>query len=197
MSSRSASTEALDRRAKVLGSLTLRDLLLLALVAALCMLAKQVLRIPIHVPGHSGVLWVALFIVARGLVDKRGAGLLLGIVTGVLATSMGFGANHGPFEWTKWVTAGLTLDVVAAVLPGDLRSPVKAVISGAAIHLGKLASMVLVSLILRLPLGFIALGLGWATTTHVVFGAAGGLLGALALRELRKAPALDAQARGL
>ena len=56
--------------------------------------------------------------------------------------------------------------------------------------------MVLVSLALRLPLGFIVLGLGWSATTHVIFGVAGGLLGALALRELRKVPALDAQARG-
>ena len=72
-------------------SLHLRDLLLLALIAALCVFSKQLLRIPIHIPGHSGVLWVALFVVARGLVDKRGAGLLLGAVTGVLATFIGFG----------------------------------------------------------------------------------------------------------
>lgn len=49
---------------------------------------------------------------------------------------------------------------------------------------------------LRLPLAIIALGLGWSATTHVVFGVAGGLLGALALRELRRVPALDARARG-
>lgn len=183
-------------RAAYVGSLTLRDLILLALIAALCMLAKQVLRIPIHIPGHSGVLWVALFVVARGLVDKRGAGLLLGIVTGLLAMFMGFGANQGPFEWTKWVAAGTTLDVMAAVLPGDLRSPLKAALVGAAVHLAKLTAMVLVSLMLRLPLAIIALGLGGSATTHVVFGVVGGLLGALALRELRKVPALDARARG-
>lgn len=196
MSSPSVSTEARGARAASFGSLTLRDLILLALIAALCMLAKQVLRIPIHIPGHSGVLWVALFVVARGLVDKRGAGLLLGIVTGLLAMFMGFGANQGPFEWTKWVAAGATLDVMAAVLPGELRSPLKAALVGAAVHLAKLTAMVLVSLMLRLPLAIIALGLGWSATTHVVFGVVGGLLGALALRELRKVPALDAQARG-
>jgi hypothetical protein len=175
----------------------LRDLVLLALIAALCMLAKQLLRIPIHIPGHSGVLWVALFVVARGLVDKRGAGVLLGIVTGVLAGFMGFGGDQGPFEWTKWVAAGITLDVMAVVLPGDLRSPLKAAIVGASIHLAKLTAMVLVSVALRLPLAIIALGIGWSATTHVAFGVVGGLLGALALRELRRVPALDAQARGL
>ncbi len=195
MSSQSTSADISGGRTPYVWSLHLRDLLLLALVAALCVLSKQFLRIPIHVPGHSGVLWVALFIVARGLVDKRGAGLLLGIVTGILATFMGFG-DTGPFEWTKWVAAGLTLDVLVEVLPGDLRSPLKAAIVGASVHLAKLASMVLVSVLLRLPLGFIVLGLGWSATTHVIFGVAGGLLGALALRELRKVPAIDAQARG-
>jgi hypothetical protein len=195
MSSRSASTDAAAAKPALTGALDLRDLVLLALVAALCVMSKQVLRLPIHVPGHSGVLWVALFVVARGLVAKRGAGVMLGIVTGVLATFMGFG-DQGPFEWTKWVAAGITLEVLAIVLPGDLRSPFKAMITGAGVHLAKLASMVLVSLALRLPLGFVALGLGWSATTHVVFGVAGGLLGGLALRELRRIPAIDARARG-
>ncbi len=42
--------EATGRQAYV-WSLTLRDLLLIALVAALCMLAKQLLRVPVNVPG--------------------------------------------------------------------------------------------------------------------------------------------------
>ena len=94
------------------------------------------------------------------------------------------------------MAAGLALDLLVEVLPGDLRSPLKAGIVGAGVHLAKLASMVLVSLALKLPLGFIVLGLGWSATTHVIFGVVGGLLGALALRELRKVPALDAQASG-
>ena len=82
--------EATGRQAYV-WSLTLRDLLLIALVAALCMLAKQLLRLPVNVPGHSGVLWVALFVICRGLVDKRGTGVLLGLVAGLLAQFAGFG----------------------------------------------------------------------------------------------------------
>lgn len=176
-------------------SLTLRDLLLIALVAALCMLGKQLLRMPINIPGHSGVLWVALFIVCRGLVDKRGTGVLLGLIAGMLAQFAGFG-HQGPFEWTKWLAAGVVLEVLAIVLPGDLRSLGKAAVIGAALHLGKLAALTLAGLILRVPVALLLLGLGWSATTHVLFGALGGVLGALALRELRKVPFLDAQARG-
>jgi hypothetical protein len=176
-------------------SLTLRDLLLISLVAALCMLAKMVLRIPIHVPGHSGVLWVALFVICRGLVDKRGAGVLLGAVSGVLAQFMGFG-DVGPLEWTKWLAAGVILEVFTIIIPGDLRSFPKAMIVGAALHLGKLAALTVAGIILQVPWALLFLGLGFSATTHVFFGAVGGILGALALRQLRKVPMLDARARG-
>ena len=159
------------------------------------MLAKQLLRIPVHVPGHSGVLWVALFVICRGLVDKRGTGVLLGVVAGLLAQFMGFG-DVGPLEWTKWLAAGIVLEVLTIVIPGDLRSFPKATVVGAALHLGKLAALTLAGVILQVPFALLFLGLGYSATTHVLFGALGGVLGALGLRELRKIPVLDAQARG-
>jgi hypothetical protein len=200
MSSPSTSTETPPasgggERAAYIWSLSLRDLLLIALVAALCILAKMVLRIPLHVPGHSGVLWVALYVIGRGLVDKRGAGVLLGLVTGLLAQFAGFG-DVGPLEWTKWLAAGIVLEVLTLLIPGDLRSFPKAVLVGAALHLGKLAALTLAGVILQVPFALLFLGLGYSATTHVAFGALGGFLGALGLRELRKIPALDAQARG-
>ena len=182
-------------RSAYIWSLTLRDLLLIALVAALCILAKMVMRIPIHVPGHSGVLWVALYVIGRGLVDKRGAGILLGLIAGALAQFAGFG-DVGPLEWTKWLAAGVILEALTLALPGDLRSFPKAVVVGAALHLGKLAALTLAGIILQVPFAILFLGLGLSATTHVLFGALGGFLGALGLRELRKIPFLDAQARG-
>lgn len=183
------------RRAAYVWSLSLRDLALLSLIAALCVLGKLVLRVPLHVPGHSGVLWVALYVVGRGLVDKRGAGVLLGIVAGVLATFAGFG-DTGPLEWVKWVAAGIILEVLVLVLPGDLRSWLKAAVVSGGLHLGKLAGLTLAGFILRVPFAVLFLGLGYSATTHLVFGVIGGLLGAAVLRQLRRIPFLDAQARG-
>ena len=198
MSSPSTPAEATDggpAKPTYIWSLTLRDLLLIAIVAALCMLAKLVLRIPIHIPGHSGVLWVALFVVCRGLVDKRGTGILLGIVAGFLAQFMGFG-DVGPLEWTKWVAAGAILEVLTIAIPGDLGGFPKAIVVGAALHLGKLAALTLAGIVLQVPYAVLFLGLGLSATTHVLFGALGGFLGALGLRELRKIPTLATQAKG-
>ena len=198
MSSRSMPAEAVQSgsaKPAYIWSLTLRDLLLIAMIAALSMLVKLVLRIPLHVPGHSGVLWVALFVICRGLVDKRGAGILLGFVSGVLAQFMGFG-DVGPLEWTKWLAAGIVLELLTVAIPGDLRSFPKAIVVGAALHLGKLAALTLAGVLLQVPFALLFLGLGYSATTHVLFGALGGFLGALGLRELRRIPFLDAQARG-
>jgi len=183
MSSRSPFAD----RTTYLWSLTLRDLLLLVLVADLAMLGKAFLRTPIHVPGHSGLFWVSLLVVGRGLVDKPGAGIVLGGVAGAVATFLGMGRS-GPFEWTKYFAAGLLLEIMVLLLPGPLTSLWKAALVGAVAHLGKLAAMLLVALALQLPAGFIVLGLGISTTTHVIFGALAGVIGALLLRELRRIP---------
>ena len=108
---------------------------------------------------------------------------------------MGFG-DVGPLEWTKWLTAGVVLEVLTLVIPGDLRRFPKAIVVGAALHLGKLAALTLAGIILQVPFAVLFVGLGYSATTHVIFGALGGFLGALGLRELRRIPALDAQARG-
>ncbi len=138
---------------------------------------------------------MALFVICRGIIDKRGTGILLGFVTGLLAQFAGFG-HQGPFEWTKWLAAGVVLEALTLVIPGDLRDWGKAAVVGAALHLGKLAALTLAGLILRVPIALLLLSLGWSATTHVIFGVIGGLVGALTLRELRKVPFLDAQARG-
>ena len=107
----------------------------------------------------------------------------------------GFGDGFG-FEWTKWLAAGAMLELLTLLVPGDLRDWGKAAVVGAGVHLGKLAALTLAGLILRVPVALLLLGLGWSATTHVLFGVLGGLLGAMALRELRKIPFLEAQARG-
>jgi hypothetical protein len=168
-------------------SLTLRDLLILVFAADLVVLGKGLLRIPLHVPGHSGLVIVCLFVLARGVVDKNGAGTIMGLVAGFLATVFGYG-HDGLLEWTKYASMGLALDVSAFLVGGHLTSLGVGLVVGALANIAKLASIILVGVILGVPLTFLALGLGVAATTHAVFGALGGLLGAVLLRQLRRIP---------
>jgi hypothetical protein len=55
------------------------QLILLALLAALIVVAKIALRLPLQLPGHSGIFWMAIVIVAAGIVPKVGAASLVGL----------------------------------------------------------------------------------------------------------------------
>lgn len=182
-SSASASTDT------VFWSFTLRDVLLVAILADLVVLAKAFLRIPLHVPGHTGVVVVALFVVAAGLIDRRGAATLVGLLAGLLAAVFGLGAVP-LVTWVKYVAMGVTVDVGLLLVPGLLGRRAALMIVGAFANLAKLSAAVAIGLLLELPLGFLFWGLGYAATTHVVFGAIGGLLGFYLVRELRKVPML-------
>jgi hypothetical protein len=175
-------------------SLTLRDLLVLVFAADLVVLGKGLLRVPLHVPGHSGLIVVCVFVLARGLVDKNGAGTIMGLVAGFVATVLGYG-HDGLLEWTKYASVGIALDASVLLVGGGLTNLGVGLVVGALANLAKLGSMIIVGVILGLPLTFLALGLGLAAVSHAVFGAAGGLLAAVVLRQLRRVPYFSGQAK--
>ena len=49
------------------------ELILLALLASLIVVSKIAIRTPLQLPGHSGIFWMAIVIVAAGVVRKPGA----------------------------------------------------------------------------------------------------------------------------
>ena len=67
------------------------QLILLALFSALVVVAKIALRLPLQLPGHSGIFWMAIVVVAAGVVPKRGAASLVGLTSGILAAFLGLG----------------------------------------------------------------------------------------------------------
>lgn len=165
---------------------TTQDLVLLALFAALIALSKAVFRMPIHVPGHSGITWMAILLVGRGLVRRPWAGTMLGLVSGILAVAV-VGGREGLLLWLKYLAPGAVMDL-AALLSGErLDYPLVGILSGAVANTAKLITSLIISLALGIPTGYLALGLGLSATTHIVFGALGGWLGTLVLEALRRA----------
>ena len=162
------------------------QLVLLALFAALVVVAKIGLRLPLQMPGHSGIFWMAIVVVGAGIVNKRGAGSLIGVTSGILAAFLGMGDFGAINTFLSYAIVGVGTDLALLILP-DLEQPVTATVAAAIGHMGKFLVKWLFGVVTGAPIGFLALGLLWAMLGYIVLGGLGGLLGSLTLKALRKA----------
>jgi len=161
-------------------------LILLALFAALVVVAKIALRTPLQMPGHSGIFWMAIVIVAAGVVPKAGAASIVGLTSGILAGFLGMGDFGALNTFLSYTAVGVGTDL-ALLLLQDPENPATSALSAALGHMGKFVVKWALSAITGAPAGFVALGLARALVGYIVFGALGGLLGALTLKALRRA----------
>lgn len=162
------------------------ELILLALFSVLVVVAKVALRFPIQTPGHSGLFWMAIVVVAAGIVPKRGAASLVGLSSGILAAFLGMGDLGALNTWLSYTLVGVGTDLALWLLVNP-ENVFVAALAGALGHIAKFLVKWFLGVLTGAPLGFVALGLAWAMFTYLVFGALGGVLGALTLRALRKA----------
>jgi len=162
------------------------QLILLAILAALIVVAKIALRLPLRLTGHSGLFWMAIIIVAAGIVPKRGAASLVGLTSAIIAAFMGLGDFGALNTFLSYLVVGVGTDL-ALMLLGKPDQMATAVLAATLGHLGKFVVKWLFGLITGAPIGFVTLGLAWAAGGYIVWGALGGLLGALTLKALRRA----------
>lgn len=162
------------------------ELLLLGTFAALIVAANLALRLPIKMPGHSGIVWMALLVVARTVVPKAGAGTSAALLSGVMAAFVGIGDKGVIDTVLSYTAAGVGVDAVSAVA-ASRRGWVTCALAGAAGNLAKFAVKVLLELWIGIPTGFVLLGRLYPGALHAVFGCAGGYLGALVVDALRRA----------
>jgi hypothetical protein len=167
-------------------SFTTFELILLALFSALVVVSKIALRLPVQLPGHSGLSWMAIVIVAAGVVPKRGAASVVGLTSGVLAAFLGMGDFGALNTLLSYAMIGVAADLALWLL-GSPETIVVAGLAGVIGHLGKFVVKWVLGVITGAPLGFVALGLAWSLVNYVAWGALGGILGALTLKALRKA----------
>lgn len=162
------------------------QLIVLTLFSALIVAAKIALRLPIQRPGHSGIFWMAIMIVATRVVPKKGAASFVGIVSGIMATFMGLGDFGSLNTLISYSAIGIGVDL-ALLLLGNPENLVVATLAGIIGHFAKFLVKWAFGAITGAPLGFVALGLARSIISYLVFGALGGLLGGLTLLALKKA----------
>ena len=163
------------------------QLILLALFAALIVVAKIALRLPLQLPGHSGIFWMAITIVAAGVVPKRGAASLVGLTSGIIAAFLGLGDFGALNTLLSYTMVGVGTDLALWLLGGRPENLIVAPLAATYGHLGKFLVKWGLGALTGAPVGFIALGLVRAILGYVIFGALGGLLGGLTLKALRRA----------
>jgi hypothetical protein len=162
------------------------QLILLALLSALVVVAKIALRFPIQLSGHSGVFWMAIVVAAAGIVPKVGTASIVGMTSGLLAAFLGMGDFGALNTFLSYTMVGVGSDL-ALLLLRDIDSLVVAALVGAFGHFCKFLVKWALAAITGAPLGFIAFGELRAIISYLIFGALGGILGSLTLKALRKA----------
>ncbi|OGO04248.1 MAG: hypothetical protein A2Y73_04150 [Chloroflexi bacterium RBG_13_56_8] len=163
------------------------QLILLALFAVLIVVAKIALRLPLQLTGHSGIFWMAIVIVAVGVVPKTGTASLVGLTSGILAAFLGLGDLGALNTFLSYTMVGVGTDLVLFLLGRKPENLVIAMVAATFGHFSKFLVKWAMSALTGAPVGFVALSLVRAIIGYIVFGALGGLLGALTLRALRKA----------
>lgn len=162
----------------------LGDVLRLSMFGTLISLTNDIAKLPLQIPGHTSFQWMGILLLGKGLIPRFGAGIIMGIVSGVLAVMLGLG-KEGIFIFWKYFIPGLCLDFIAPFFHHKLDSPIVAAICGAIASLSKLATTIVLALALKIPMGFLVLGLWFTSGSHIVFGVAGGLLAAILIKRLR------------
>ncbi len=99
-----------------------QDLLYIAIMSALGLATKPIITPLIHlisaplmIPGGSlagglYMMWIAL---AIAIVNKPGAGLLVGITQAIVMLSMGYFGNHGAVSLISYTLPGLMAEIVS------------------------------------------------------------------------------------
>ncbi len=135
------------------------------------------LRMPMHLPGRQGVLFMALILTSKGLSRYPFAASLSGIGAATLLLIPGLGF-HDPFIAINYLFLGCIIDLVGGFTTNFTSGRwLVAILCGACwmfIPLFRLA----MSLLVEMPMGAFRSGYFYPFFTHLMFGIAGGLIAA-------------------
>ncbi|TSA25001.1 MAG: hypothetical protein D4R67_10925 [Bacteroidetes bacterium] len=155
--------------------------MLLFLVGMLAMVIHAKLRIPMQLPGRQGVLFLALIVAGRGLSRFPFAATIACAGSALILTTGWLGFRE-PLSPVVYILIGFILDILyfnfRKILPFILATTLSCALGWMFIPLIKLGIAALTGFIFT----SLRYGLAWPLLTHLVFGLAGGLLGASILQ---------------
>lgn len=164
--------------------LSLADLLRSTMFGTITAVINDITRMPLKMPGHTSIWWMGILLLGKGIVPKFGSGIIMGIVSGILAVVLGLG-KEGVFVFLKYFAPGLLIDFLALFFLNKLDSLVVGGICGALMSLSKMIADIVVGTIINIPLLFLVAGLGFVSLSHLIYGAIGGVLAAILIKRLK------------
>jgi hypothetical protein len=172
----------------------LYEVCFLSLMSALVYVFKAYFKTPIGLSGHNGLFWVIPFIIGVGVVKKFGASSYIGVLSGLLIGTVGM-SDEGIFKFFEWAALGLTIDVMSFLFKNHLDNIAVGILIGAFGNLAKGLVNFSLGIYLTPNANILVLGFAPAMVSHIVFGAAGGIIAAIILNRIkhvsfqRRAPA--------
>jgi hypothetical protein len=143
------------------------------------------MRMPMHLPGKQGVLFMALILSGKGLSRFPFAASVSGIGAATLLLIPGLGF-HDPFIALNYLFLGCLIDLAAGFGSNFTRKTwILAILCGACWIFVPLFRLFM-SLFFEMPLGAFRSGILYPFATHLVFGITGGLIAAGLLKLAEK-----------
>lgn len=156
---------------------TFIEVLFLLGIGMLGILLHAKLRMPMHMPGRQGLLFVAIIVMGKGMSRFSYAATISGIGAATLLLIPGLGF-HDPFMAVIYMFLGILMDGASGFVSRlTSRQWILAVVCGACWVFIPLFRLML-SLVVDMPLGAFRSGYFYPVATHLLFGIAGGLIAA-------------------
>lgn len=173
---------ALEGERIYLWGLRLREAVGCTLFGVLIAVTSSALHMPLHIPGHKGLLNMAILTACCLLYAKPGAGTLAGCISGFVAVIIGI-EGKGLLGFFNYFLPGLFMDFFICVIPFLPKRWYTIALASGIAYLAKLFSNYLTGIILNVPMGFLSVGLKVAGLNHLIFGALGGVAGYLVYKK--------------
>jgi hypothetical protein len=136
------------------------------------------------ISGSSAILWLGPIVLSRMLVNRNGAGTLVGVSVALWGVPMGI--NNGLMHnLILYGGAGLALDIITRIPFINIRNPFGAIICGIFAHLVKFGVIVGYAAASPVTKRFELFGIANSFGLHVAFGAAAGLAAWIAYKAIK------------
>lgn len=155
------------------------EFLLLIGGGALVVVLHQSFRLPLGLPGHHGIEWMALLIMGRSFSRFRSAGTIASLGAAGMAILPLWGAVNDPFIWLIYLVPGPVMDLAFHFLPGLTGKIWFLMILGGLAHITKPVIRLVITVLSGWSFGSFRFGVVYPIASHFLYGILGGLLGAL------------------